>query len=158
MFSLLRNGQFFTRNFMVNTNIQIMLIKSSSVLHTVSSDRSLFMLLNKWINSDIWALKTNYLASSLPCKVKTLALYGLISTVLDYGFIWFNFYLDLIPLHGKLTNEFTPQIFSNRISWVFHLEKLKINLFPDWKAFMIMLPCIHQAQQTNTCTRSTINN
>ena len=26
--------------------------------------------------------------------VKTLDLYGLVFTVLDYGFIWFNFYSD----------------------------------------------------------------
>ena len=50
---------------------------------TVSSDRSLFTLLNYYIKSGIWALETIYLASSVPCKVKTLALYGLSFYVLD---------------------------------------------------------------------------
>ena len=40
----------------------------------------------------IWALETIYLASSVPCKVKALALlYGVIFTVLEYGF-----YLDFV--------------------------------------------------------------
>ena len=59
------------------------------------------------------------------------------------------------PLHGKLTSEFTPQIFSNRNSSVFHLETLETKPFPDWKPFTIILCHIHQAQQTNTCSRST---
>ena len=37
-----------------------------------------------------------YLARSVTCKVKTLALYGLIFTVLGFGFLWFNFYLDFV--------------------------------------------------------------
>ena len=44
-------------------------------------------LLNYQINSGIWALETIYLANSVPCKVKTLALYGLTFIVLDYGFM-----------------------------------------------------------------------
>ena len=52
--------------------------------------------LNYLINSGIWALETIYLASSAPCKAKTVALYGLTFTVLDYGFMWFSFHLDFV--------------------------------------------------------------
>ena len=34
--------------------------------------------------------------SSVPWKVKELTSYGLTFTALDYGFIWFNFYLDFV--------------------------------------------------------------
>ena len=45
----------------------------------------------------IWALEAIYLASSVPCNaLKMLALYGLIFTAFDNGFIWCNFYLDFI--------------------------------------------------------------
>ena len=65
--------------------------------HTVSSDRSLFTLLNKQINFDIYALETIYLAISLPWMVKTLALYGLIFTVFLYGLIFtWTFYHKLL--------------------------------------------------------------
>ena len=57
--------------------------------HIVSSDRSRYSL-------GIWTIETIYLGSWVPCKVKTLALYGLIFTVFDYGFIWFYFYLDFV--------------------------------------------------------------
>ena len=59
------------------------------------------------------------------------------------------------PLNGKLTSEFTPQI-SNRKSWVFYLETLKTKPFPDWEPLVIVLCHIHQAQYTNTCSRSII--
>ena len=54
-----------------------------------------------------------------------------------------------------MTSEFTLKIFSNRKSWVFHLETLETKLLPDWKPLMIILCYLHQAQQTNTCSRST---
>ena len=59
-----------------------------------------------------------------------------------------------IPLYGKLTSEFTPQFSSNKKNWVFHLETLETKLTPVWKTLMIMLRYIHQAQQTNTYSRS----
>ena len=65
---------------MLNTNVRFIFIKTAELL----------------INSGIWALETNYLASSAPCKAKAQALYGLTFTALDYGFIWFNSHLDFV--------------------------------------------------------------
>ena len=72
-----------------------MLIKSSSVLSTLFHliDLDLCCSTSKLI----WALEAIYLASSVPCNaLKMLALYGLIFTAFDNGFIWCNFYLDFI--------------------------------------------------------------
>ena len=51
----------------------------------------------------------------------------------------------------KLTREFV-----NRKSRIFHLETSEAKLFPNWKPLTIILYYIYQAQQTNTCWRSTI--
>ena len=83
---------------MLNTNIQAVLKKYLSVLsillHLINLD------IRCWSSKLIWAFdhlnETFYLENSVPWDVKTLSLYGLIFTVLDYGFIWFNFYLDFL--------------------------------------------------------------
>ena len=83
--------------------------------HTVSSDRSRFAMLNQGINSGIWSLEAIYLPSSVPCKVKTLALNGLTFTVLDYDFIWFNFYWDFeaqSTIKKPASSSVTAQIFT----------------------------------------------
>ena len=77
--TILRNEQFYIRNFTLITNIQIILIIKIfiSFRHNVSSDRSRFTLLNKYVNSGIWAIETFYLVKSVPCRLKTLTLHVL---------------------------------------------------------------------------------
>ena len=65
-------------NFMQNDHNHKIFI---SFERTVSSDRSRFTLLKQKFNSDIWAPNTIHLSSSVLCKVKALALYGLIFTI-----------------------------------------------------------------------------
>ena len=49
--------------------------------------------------------ETLYWENSVPWDVKTLGLYGLILTILDYNFIWFNFYSDFL---AQITNKNQP--------------------------------------------------
>ena len=84
---------------MLNTNIRIIFIKSSSVLNTLF--HLIDLDLRCWITKLIPAFYltiylTIYLTSTVPCKVEKLAFYGLIFTVLHYDFVWFNFYLDSV--------------------------------------------------------------
>ena len=71
--SLLRNGQFYIRNFMLNKNIQIILKKSSSVLSTLF----LWIDFDKFGNLGTW--------DTLFSKLSTMQ-------GKNTGFIWFDFY------------------------------------------------------------------
>ena len=76
---------------MLNTNFQIILI---------NLDHKVFISFDTAQNSvstqfHLIDLNLFYLASSVPDKIKILSLYGLIFTVLDFGYIWPRFSQNL---------------------------------------------------------------
>ena len=119
---------------MLVTNIQIILKNSSPVFTTKNEEilngklqflcsvfSTLFHLIDLdlrcWISKLIRALGhlRHTLTNSLP-KGKVFILYGLIFTGLDYGFVWFDFYLDFVvqstikkPASSSVTAKISTQ-------------------------------------------------
>ena len=117
-------------------------------------------------------LETFHLANSVPSWVKRLALSGLIFIVLEYGFIWFNFYLDFVMqnfIKKPSSSLVTAQIFTKlKVTHTqVHLEVAVLvvvevvifrsscpEMFCQKKAFLE----ISQNSQENICARVSFSN